>query len=1308
MKLNRIQYRIWLDAQLQSSKTAYNICLSSKIKGRLRKDLLQQSLNIFFQENETFHSIIVTDRDGYPCWEAKDSFELPLAVVCTSETPRCDVSTSETPRCDVSTDEKLISFIEEKGMTPFDLKKDFPCRFYLLERDSNEFIFVTVFHHCLIDGHGIRLFSERLSQIYNSLIRGIDVPDSQVPSAETVNKAVNEALNAEQRRKGAIEIANYLHGVPLVTPIQRIEGDTKSRRGQLQFKLGEALLSQCDIFCKDNHYTLFRLFCASWGVTLCRMLGTERLVLDHAVDVRNAAISNAISIAVNNQPLLIDISGGVTAGQLLDAVKESRRLLKRNVAVDYIDLMHELRAKGQHGSDTTPNLLINYPLSSKIVTLNLDGCQSENYHHLVRESSEMIGLHLYDDKEGTCQIMYQECVPRYFIEELAATFSNILTQMVKEDKDVYAYELVSHDRRQCIAKVNEVRPFHIGKTLLEQIRSHSTVFAEKTAIKCGPDSLTYSEFESLTNRIARLIRMSRETPQCDVYTSETPQCDVSTRKEKPAAGHFRVAIYKERNIFTIPTIVGALKAGATYIPIDQIAPKRSVEHILEDSRAQLLITDRKSCFIQTSCKCMHIEDIIETADSPKLDSVPEMPSMAYIIYTSGTTGHPKATPLSSLALHQLIDNILRHNKWIDASDVVLQMASISFDASVVDIFSALYAGSTIVMATAEERKDTKLLFSLIKREKVSFATIPPAIMTIVSAQAIPDMKTLVFAGEATPKEVFDRWQGKGVRLVNAYGPTENCVCSTFSDVGIDSSPSNIGKPLRNVSCYVLDDNLHLVPFGVNGELHIGGNQLTDGYLNQNELNAKKFLKNPFATDVQNSEHVNQTIYKTGDMVYLKPDYSIEFLGRSDFQTKVNGYRIELEGVESMLVRHPLVQQAVCTVEEDGNGHKQLTAYIEMCNSDEDKLTVDQLRNFLAERMQQYAIPAKWYFVEHFNLTANGKIDRVRLPSHKDIKKCYTMTAFEPPATASEHILTDIFANILEVDNISVTADLFDEFGLESVMAMTAVYEAKNMGVDLSVSSLYKNRTIRASLQDHKLYPYYWLNECDDDKPVLILACGLVYLRPYHDDLLELLGDRYNILILDSIHEYFYMKKECTFRSLLDNYMKVLPQMLKGKRVFATTGWCIGAEIALQLAVELKQAHIASPIVFSLDGYLHRGIEQKAPLFVMNFPDVPDEVNRERERIKNEFISSAFFRPYSGKVYCFFANQFSKYPPNGEILSDEEVEFNYKCFKNNPSDWLTLQPGCITQFLDDNHYYFLQKKNMIEVVKVMDKELQALK
>ena len=1265
IKLNRIQYRIWLDGELQSSKSAYNICFSTRIRGGLCKDTLRRSLDIFMHEHELFHSTIITDKEGYPYWDVRESFNVPLTVI-----PASGMS-----------DEELISVVEEKTLIPFNLKNDLPCRFYLLEIGTEDFIFVPVFHHCLTDGHGIRLFSERLSIIYNSLIRKTSIPASIVPSVEAVNQAVNQAIAEVQHREGVKDVASYLHDVPLVTPIPpSIAGGMKGKRGQLAFQLGADLVSHCQSFCNDCNHTLFRLFSSSWGLTLCKMLGTDKLVLDHAVDVRPNDCQNAIGVMVNNQPLLIDISALSTSYQLLDAVKEGRRLLNRNAMVDYIDLMHELRTRGQH--DTTPNLLINYPLASKPVNMDLDGCSSENFHHLVRESSETIGLHLYDDSVGTSLIMYQDFVPRYFVEELAATFQTVLAQMVAGNKELADFELVNRERKDTIILRNEVRPFHLGKTVLEQIKSHSIAFADKPAVKCGTDCLTYSEFETLTNQIAFFLK-----------------------KEKPAAGQFRVAIYKERNIYTIPAILGALKAGATYIPIAPDAPKRSVEHILNDSNAQLLITDRNTCLVQASCKCVHIEDVIASGITLPSDFSPEMPSTAYIIYTSGTTGRPKATPLSSLALHQLIDNILHYNKWIDSSDVVLQTASISFDASVVDIFSALYVGSTIVMTNAEERKDTQLLFSLLKRENVTFATIPPAVMTIVKAQDLPAMKTLVFAGESTPKDVFDRWQGRGVRLVNAYGPTENCVCSTFADVGIDSSPSNIGKPLRNVSCYVLDDNMHLLPFGVTGELYIGGNQLTEGYLNQEELNTRMFLKNRFATATQTSEHVNQILYRTGDMVYLNPDYSIEFLGRSDFQTKLNGYRIELEGIESLLMTHPLVQYAVCKVEEDGNGHRQLTAYIEEAKSVEGKLEVDQLRKYLAEHIQHYAIPARWYFVEHFNLTANGKIDRAHIPAYKDVTKSIAST-FEQPASASEHIMADIFARILEVDSISVTADLFEEYGLESIMAMTAVYEAKNMGVDFSVASLYKCKSIRACLQEHKLCPYYWFNECDDNRPVVILVCGFVFLKPYHIDLVNLLKDKYSILVLESLHEFFYMKEEVSLRKLLEGYMEVLPQMLQGKRVFGIMGWCVGGEIALQLAIELQQAQIASPIVFSLDGYLHYDTAKDAPLFAWDFPGLSDEVNREQARIRDLFIYSTFFRPYSGKVYSFLADQFKKDPPNGEQLTDEELEYMYNSFKNNPSVWKTMQPDCIIQFLHDNHYFFIQKKNMIEVLKVMDKELQA--
>jgi amino acid adenylation domain-containing protein len=763
-----------------------------------------------------------------------------------------------------------------------------------------------------------------------------------------------------------------------------------------------------------------------------------------------------------------------------------------------------------------------------------------------------------------------------------------------------------------------------------------------------------------------------------------------------------VAICLKRSIYTIPTIIGVLKAGATYVPFDKDTPLSRMEFMLKDSEATLLLTEKGVDIPSAPCPISYINDIIinETADSTSV--VSEMPHTAYIIYTSGTTGTPKATPISTTSLHQLIHNIIHHNKWINEQDCVLQMASISFDASIVDIFVALYSGATLVLADDDERKDIGLLLDLLIREQVSFATIPPAVMAILPVNNLPAMKTMVFAGEATPKEVFDRWQNKGIRIVNAYGPTENSVCSTFADITETSSATNIGKPLTNVSCYVLDKNLHLLPFGVVGELYLGGNQLTDGYLNQDDLNSKSFVKNPYATIEQTENNVNQLIYKTGDIVYLKPDFTIEYLGRADFQIKLNGHRIELEEIERRLIMHPDINQSVATIITQPNGQKQIAAYIQL-QSDNKAIPSKELHEFLAKNLPEYMIPTKWVIVNEFKLTTNGKIDRSSLPKESDLETSDYKIDYVAPATASEHILVDIFSRILEIDHISVKANLFEEYGVESIQAMSAIYEAKRQGIELSVSTLYKNKSIRASLRDNKTYPYYWYNEEDENKPVIIIICGLVYLQPYHHDLLELLKDKYTILILESIHEYFFMKEDCTFASLLDRYMKVLPKMLKGKKLLGITGWCIGGEIALQLAVEMKQAGVASPIVFSLDGYLHHDVDKNAPLFYMNFPNVPEEINKERDRIKNEFIASIFFRPYNGKVYCFLADQFSKYPPNGEILSDEEVDFNYKSFKKNPGDWETLQPGCIRIFIHDNHYTFLQKKNMIEIVKVMDKE-----
>lgn len=1270
-KLDRIQYRIWLDSEFQNSKNTYNLCSSIKIEGVFYPDLLRAGLVRCFCEYDILHSTISLDNEGYPFWSVKQKYDIPFTYV----------------EADNATDDELKTAICQQVSVPINLQDVFPCRFCLYRQSSQTHIFAATFHHCMMDGYGMMKFFEYLSQVYDQLAKGQEL-HVKAPVFHEYDDVLDSYTVSDLRKEGISEICKYLKGTPFTIRLPLIANVTRQHTDPLTFQLGATLLQKCKQFCQDHHHTMFRLFAACWGTVLCRILNTERIVIDHGVNLRKENEKDTTGIRINNQPLLIDISSGVTATGLLEAIRNGRQLLRKYDFIDYIDLISELRKTAPELYSTVPNLVLNYPRPLKLVDFNVESCVSTHFYTPILNSPETIGLHIFDDDEGQCQITYHDSIPVEVIEELSLSFQTVLSQMVSEDKPVNDYELVTQERVQAIISQNEVRPFDIEETLFQQITHHASSHPDKIAVTCHSESLSYEQFERLTDVIANNLHAFRNNSGCDQSTT------------------FRVAIYMERGLYTIPLIIGALKAGATYIPIDAKTPQERIEYILQDSGAQFVISDLDTEFTTQHCQYITINQLLHPAKSCILpyqgnNTAPssDLPQTAYIIYTSGTTGKPKATPISSKSLHQLIHNILFHNRWIDSDDVVLQMASISFDASVVDIFSTLYAGATLVIATEQERKDVRLLLNLLQRERISFATIPPSVMSILPAQPLPAMKTMVFAGEATPKKVFDRWRGKGIRLVNAYGPTENAVCSTFADIEENTSPTNIGRPLSNVSCYVLDRYRHLLPFGIPGELYLGGNQLTEGYLGHHELNAARFFKNPYATERQTQEGVNQVIYKTGDMACLRPDYSIEFMGRMDFQVKLNGYRIELEGIECRLRMHPSVSQAVCTLETTGNDTKQLVAYVQA--KDLDKTTGSrQLQAWLTSALPAYMIPGKWIFVDDFKLTPNGKVDRKRLPKPEDAISQCSQTDFTAPETASEHLLAEIFAKILTVEKVSVNANLFEEYGLDSVQVMTAVYEANHQGIELSVSAFMKNKSIRNSLRNNNIYPYYWINGQDTQKPVLILVCGLVYLHPHHDALLELLGDKYSILVLDSIHEFFFKKEKCTLRSLLDHYMTVLPEMLKGRSVFGITGWCIGGEIALQLAVELKQAHVASPIVFSLDGYLHLDIDKNAPLFAMNFPNLSEAINRERDRIKNEFISSAFFRPYDGTVYCFFADEFSKYPPNGEILSDEEVEFNYRSFKENPSLWKKMQPNCIVQFLHDNHYTFLQRKNMEEVIKVM--------
>ena len=426
-------------------------------------------------------------------------------------------------------------------------------------------------------------------------------------------------------------------------------------------------------------------------------------------------------------------------------------------------------------------------------------------------------------------------------------------------------------------------------------------------------------------------------------------------------------------------------------------------------------------------------------------------NLAYMIYTSGSTGKPKGVQVE----HQsFVANLFSMDRafGVDAQSRVLQFASFSFDAAVEEIFSALFSGGTLVLVPQEVLLSGPALLEEMRRHQVTHVTLPPSVSRVLPTADLPDLKTVISAGESCTPEVVERWKSVPV-LINAYGPTETTVCATTFRVPKDFDRVNIpiGTPITNVRVYILDEALNPVPVGVAGELYIGGHGVARGYHRRPELTAERFLPDPF------SEVPGARMYRTGDLARYRPDGTIEFLGRVDFQVKIRGFRIELGEIETVLREHPRVQEAVVIARQTPGGDPRLVGYV--VPETKDAVDAASLRAYLKERLPDYMVPATFVMLEAMPLTPNGKIDRKRLPAPESVKK--ERPEFVQPGSGIERQVADLWKEILQVDTVGLNDNFFDLGGhsLNVIQLQTRVKEVFDR--EIAVVDLFKYPTVSA-------------------------------------------------------------------------------------------------------------------------------------------------------------------------------------------------------------------------------------------------------
>lgn len=753
------------------------------------------------------------------------------------------------------------------------------------------------------------------------------------------------------------------------------------------------------------------------------------------------------------------------------------------------------------------------------------------------------------------------------------------------------------------------------------------------------------------------------------------------------ANGIKVGLCIDKDVRLLSSVYSLINTGITYIPIDPVTPVERIKFIINDCKMSLVVTtDKYRSIFEGILPIVNLSDLSYDPDEVT-STIPTSISKtdtAYIIYTSGTTGTPKGVPITYEAIENLLKGYgCQENTGFSSSSVILQYASINFDSSIIDLFGTLFWGATMVIATEDERKDARQLCDLIVREGVTYCVLPPSLVTILPTYDFPSMQSLVVAGEAMIPSIPAKVLGNGYKLFNGYGPTENTICSTIREITSEVNPQNIGYALPNTVCYVVNEDMKPVNVGEVGELLVGGKQLTIGYIHQEKLNEQLFLKNPFPESIS----VAPILYHTGDLVRRVEDGSFEFIGRKDSQVKWHGFRIELSEIKSQIEQYPQVLQSHVRLENVGND-KAIVAYIKKKDG---ALDIEDLKNDLSKVLPPYMIPRYWTFVENFELTINGKVDESKIHYHPISNSAQQIL----PSTQNEKILYSVISHVTGWDDLSIDTPLVDEMGISSLQIMSIITELEFIGFQMSPNDFYLYQTIRDIAENHTTRIGFWFNQPDKKKPTLLVISGYTSFVFLYPKWAEQIKDLYSIFVIESYHSSVYD----TPRSLddfMDEYMEVVSPVVKEYGMDVITGFCIGGEMGLPLAIRLDEKYHIKPHVVVMDGEIDRDKDTTKQIEV-HLPTFTKEINVKRINQDMTLIKTMPADHYQGPVTSILAKEYNErlsFNPN-DIITDRHKYWARKFFERGPEYWKKEYPDCILKFVECDHLDYLRDKRSID-------------
>ncbi len=1030
-----MQNQLWLQDRVSPGDTSLNVAVRWGLEGRLSVDVIQRGFEALIARHEVLRTVFV-ERNGAPVQRVLPTMPFRLSVVDLRGMPE---STRHPEAARIG---------QGQARAAFDLAKGPLIRATLLLLGENASELLVTTHHIACDGWSNGILARDFGTLCEAFARHepYELPELPLQYGDFAAWQLAWLASAGQQQESDYWAAQ-LAGLPYFeVPADRPRPPVQTTNGAMSSRLlPRSLTDALQALAQREGCTFFTMAASLVAALLSRWTGETEVVLGTQIANRDEVeLENLVGCFINTLVLRSSLSDNPPFTALLAemGLKIEGALEHRHLPIDrVVELLRPQRDPSRPHPLLSVNLIMHraYIHRSSYNGFAITGLPSASpgaiydlNFILVERASEgwRLSCEYNSDLFEPETVVRMLCCLQRLMEGVAGNPARRVSELPLLD---------AAERQLLLESLNNTEaPFPADATLPELLAAQVERHPEAPAAECGGLVLTYRQLDSKANRLAHVLR-----------------------RHGIGRGD-RVGIHLRPSLEALVTLLATLKAGATFVPLDPAYPAQRLAQIVEDSDPTAIVVDSATGVHSLPAEQRFFEHSALAGESENEPSTPLasglLPTdLVYVIFTSGSTGRPKGVQIQ----HRALINFLwafRDRPGLSSDDVLLSITTLSFDISVLEFFLPLLCGAKLVIAETQDTSDPALLLRLLHRHRPTVLQTTPArwnMLIEAGWEGAPRIKRMLIGGEALSRPLADALLSRGSELWNIYGPTETTVWSSALRVGQGTGAVPIGEPIANMQYHVLDQHMNLVPVGAPGELWIAGEGVSPGYIGRPELSAERFLPNPFTADR------SKRIYRTGDLVRRRHDNTFEFRGRTDFQVKLRGFRVELGEVEEALLAQPEIAAAAAIARQDASGSEaSLVAYITLSPEAwrETGDLVGVLRQRLAQRLPGYMVPTAIVTLDALPRTPNGKLDRRSLPAPASASSAVKTLA--PELSLAEQRLAAIWQELLGTARIGPDANFFD-LGGHSLLAARMLARAREVfGKTIPLAALFQQPTLR--------------------------------------------------------------------------------------------------------------------------------------------------------------------------------------------------------------------------------------------------------